>query len=85
MNTSPPHTERLDAHLEYLKLIFFREHYQALAAEAAAAHWNSVDYLAALSEGEALRRQERTAATGGWAEPWGTLGETRFTRLGAAV
>jgi DNA replication protein DnaC len=60
MSTPRPHTERLDAHLDYLKLTFFREHYQALAAEAAAAHWNSVDYLAALCEGEALRRQERS-------------------------
>jgi DNA replication protein DnaC len=60
MSTPPTHTERLDAHLDYLKLRFFREHYQPLAAEAATAHWTAIDYLASLSEGEALWRQERS-------------------------
>jgi DNA replication protein DnaC len=57
---STPNTQHLDTHLEYLKLTFFREHYESLAAEAATAHWTAPDYLAALAEGEALVRQQRS-------------------------
>jgi DNA replication protein DnaC len=37
-----------------------REHFEPLAKEAAQAHWGHVEYLAALIEGEALDRQQRT-------------------------
>ena len=56
----PPTSDTLPAHLDYLKLVFVREHYEALAQEAAAAHWGHVDYLASLIEGEALERQQRS-------------------------
>ena len=51
MSAKPPSTERLSAHLAYLKLAFMGEHFEPLAAEAARAHWTHVDYLAALAEG----------------------------------
>jgi DNA replication protein DnaC len=62
MSTSntPPSTEQLDAQLAYLKLLFIREHYAALAKEAAQAHWGYVEFLARLIAGEALLRQERS-------------------------
>lgn len=49
---------RLREQLEALKLVSLREHYAALATEAAQKQWSHVDYLARLIEGEALRRQE---------------------------
>ena len=60
MSAHAPNTAHLDTHLDYLKLTFVREHYEPLAAEAATAHWTAVDYLAALAEGEALLRQQRS-------------------------
>lgn len=56
----PPTSDTLPAHLDYLKLVFVREHYEPLAKEAAAAHWGHVDYLASLIEGEALERRQRS-------------------------
>jgi len=56
----PPTPDNLPAHLDYLKLVFVREHYEPLAREAAEAHWGHVDYLASLMEGEALERQQRS-------------------------
>jgi len=50
----------LPEHLDYLKLVFVREHYEPLAKEAAEAHWGHVQYLAGLVEGEALERQQRS-------------------------
>lgn len=55
-----PTTDKLMEHLDYLKLGFVRENHEALAGEAAEAHWDYVDYLAALVEGEALERQRRS-------------------------
>jgi DNA replication protein DnaC len=49
----------LDAQLQTLQLAFIREHYAALAQQAAAEQWPPVDYLARLVEGELQRRQDR--------------------------
>ncbi|MEA3278492.1 MAG: IS21-like element helper ATPase IstB [Pseudomonadota bacterium] len=46
--------------LSYLKLHFVRDHYEAMASEAARAQWGHVEYLARLVEGEALARQQRS-------------------------
>ncbi len=61
-STTPPPTtpDNLIEQLEYLKLAFVREHFEALAKEAAANQWTHVQYLAALMEGEALVRQQRS-------------------------
>ena len=56
----PPMPDNLPAHLDYLKLVFVREHYEPVAREAAEAHWGHVDYLASLMEGEALEHQQRS-------------------------
>ena len=56
----PPASDTLPAHLDYLKLVFVREHYEILASEAAADQWGHVDYLASLIQGEALARQQRS-------------------------
>jgi len=56
----PPTPDKLPEHLDYLKLVFVREHYEPLAKEAAEAHWGHVQYLAGLVEGEALERRQRS-------------------------
>lgn len=53
-------TVALEAHLSALHLFFIREHYQALASEAASKQWSHLDYLARLVEGEAHRREDRS-------------------------
>jgi DNA replication protein DnaC len=55
---SPPATEQLPGQLTELKLLFFREHYAALAEQGAEAHWDHTAFLARLVDGEVLRRQE---------------------------
>jgi len=50
----------LQAYLAALHLHFIREHYPALANEAAVQQWPHVDYLARLVEGEAHRREQRS-------------------------
>ncbi len=53
-----PAEQGLPAHLEFLGLPFMRDHYDALANQAAQSGLSHVDYLAALADGEtALRRQ----------------------------
>jgi DNA replication protein DnaC len=55
------HTEtKLAEQLAFLKLAAVREHYAALAVEAAQKQWTHVEYLARVIEGEALRRRERS-------------------------
>ena len=51
--------EQLLSDLLYLKLVYFREHHQSLAQEAAAKNWAPLDLLSRLVEGEALRRKDR--------------------------
>jgi DNA replication protein DnaC len=60
LKSKPPAVDKLMGHLDYLKLGFVRENYEALAREAAEVHWDYVDYLAALIEGETLERQSRS-------------------------
>ena len=48
----------LDAFLKELQLVWIRQQYEALAAEAAQPHWPHADYLQRLLEGESLRRRE---------------------------
>ncbi|MHC1725090.1 MAG: IS21-like element helper ATPase IstB [Syntrophobacteraceae bacterium] len=50
----------LAAHLEFLGLPFMQESYDALAHQAAQKSWSHVAYLAALAQGEAGLRQERS-------------------------
>lgn len=56
----PPTSDKLPEHLDYLKLVFVREHYEPLAKAAAEAHWSHVQYLAGLVEGEALEHRQRS-------------------------
>jgi DNA replication protein DnaC len=48
----------LDAFLKELQLVWIRQQYESLAAEAAQHHWSHADYLQRLLEGECLRRRE---------------------------
>lgn len=52
--------DALNAHLDYLKLSFIREHFVELAREAAEKHWDHIAFLTRLLEGEAQRRQDRS-------------------------
>lgn len=55
-----PATTGLGAHLELLCLPFMRDNFEALAHQAAESGWPHVDYLAALAEGEAGLRRQRS-------------------------
>jgi len=55
-----PIETNLTTHLESLGLPFMREHYDPLARQAAQENWAHVRYLAALVEGEAALRRERS-------------------------
>lgn len=59
-NEEKPVKSRLDAHLELLCLPFIRDNFEALASQAAQSGWPHVDYLAALAEGEAGLRLQRS-------------------------
>jgi len=54
-----PTEQTLASHLAYLKLHYLKEHFQALADQAAREQWSALLYLARLIEGEALARQDR--------------------------
>ena len=59
----------LNEKLKYLKLAFFRQHHQELAAEAAKTNASHQDYLSQLVAGETQRRfdhgtQRRTLGVG---------------------
>jgi len=60
MTRQPEQPVSLDRQLIDLKLSFMAEHYESLAASAAKHQWSHVDYLAALTDGEAGRRQDRS-------------------------
>jgi DNA replication protein DnaC len=55
---NPTLREQLDA----LKMIYCREHFEALAREAAQNHWDHVGYFSRLIEGEAAGREDRSIA-----------------------
>jgi DNA replication protein DnaC len=50
----------LPGHLELLGLPFMRDNYDVLAHQAAQKDWSNIDYLAALADGEAGLRRERS-------------------------
>jgi len=52
--------DSLNRQLMELKLSFMAEQYESLAASAAKHQWSHVDYLAALTDGEAGLRQDRS-------------------------
>jgi DNA replication protein DnaC len=58
--TSPPTT--LEDQLQYLKLDYIREHYEAVATQAAQKQWSHVAYLTELVQHQALQRQDRATA-----------------------
>jgi len=49
----------LPQHLDYLKLPFLHEHHLALAQESAQQHWDHLEYLRRLIEGEYTQRRQR--------------------------
>jgi len=51
--------DQLLSELLYLKLSYFREHYQSLAQEAVEKNRPPLDFLSLLVEGETLRRKDR--------------------------
>ena len=51
--------QRLQEQLQAMRLLHLREHYVALAAEAAQKNWTHVDYLARLIDGETQVRHQR--------------------------
>ncbi len=55
-----PANTGLAAHLESLCLPFMRDNFEALANQAVQSSWPHVDYLAALAEGEAGLRRQRS-------------------------
>lgn len=55
-----PIEPNLATHLEFLHLPFMQNNYDGLAHQAARKNWTHVDYLAALAEGEAGLRRERS-------------------------
>jgi DNA replication protein DnaC len=52
--------DNLPLQLEALKLLYFQQHHQGLATQAASEHWSHVEYLARLAEGEAHRREDQS-------------------------
>ena len=46
-------------HLDYLKLPFLQEHHSQLAQQSAQEHWDHVEYLRRLIEGEYTQRRQR--------------------------
>lgn len=54
-----PINDLLRDQLDYLKLPFLLENYEALATEAAQKQWPLVDYLAKLIDGETQRRKQQ--------------------------
>jgi len=57
---TPNEQAQFEARLQRLQLPYIREHYQALAAKAAAQQLPHLDYLAQLIEGEAAMRESRS-------------------------
>jgi DNA replication protein DnaC len=57
---SPSDLNQLNAQLEYLRLSYIQDHYQALADRAAEKQRSHLEYLAQLVEGEAALRENRS-------------------------
>jgi DNA replication protein DnaC len=54
-----PQHDPLPQHLEYLKLLFFRDNYQPFAEKAAQKQWDHVHYLSELTIAEVHLRRDR--------------------------
>jgi DNA replication protein DnaC len=50
----------VEAHLKFLNLSFMQDNFQTLANQAAQIAWSHIDYLAALADGEAALRYDRS-------------------------
>jgi DNA replication protein DnaC len=50
----------VEAHLKFLNLSFMQENFETLANHAAQIAWSHIDYLAALADGEASLRYDRS-------------------------
>lgn len=59
MNTTIDNHTKLDRHLDYLKLRFFRDNYQPMANRAAQKQWDHIHYLGELAGMEAAQRIDR--------------------------
>lgn len=59
MKQPPTHPSLLDRHLASLQLPHIQEHYAPAARQAAEQHWDHLQYLQRLIEGEFNRRRER--------------------------
>ena len=49
----------LNQHLDFLKLPYLRQHHVEFAQQAAERHWDHVDYLRRLIEGQYTERRQR--------------------------
>ena len=56
----PPQAIEIDEQLDYLKLPFIRENYDAIATEAAQDNWTHARYLSTLITAEAKMRYDRS-------------------------
>jgi len=54
-----PNPTLLSQHLDYLKLPFIQRHHAELAQQSAGQHWDHVEYLRRLVEGEYTERRQR--------------------------
>jgi len=54
-----PNPSLLSQHLDYLKLPFIQRHHAELAQQSAGQHWDHVEYLRRLVEGEYTERRQR--------------------------
>jgi DNA replication protein DnaC len=51
--------QQLEAHLQFLNLLFMLEHHETLARQAATEHWTHLHYLESLAQGEVSARHDR--------------------------
>jgi len=54
-----PNPSLLSQHLDYLKLAFIQRHHAELAQQSAQQHWDHVEYLLRLVEGQYTERRQR--------------------------
>ena len=54
-----PQPSLLSQHLEYLKLPYLQQHHVSQAQQAAEQHWDHVEYLRRLVEGQFVERRQR--------------------------
>ena len=54
-----PQPSLLNQHLDYLKLPYLQQNHVTLAQQAAEQHWDHVEYLRRLIEGQFVERRQR--------------------------